>query len=559
MSVKHVRPSESNSDMRHENLRILKCKDQQFKSDFLFSGQNSAFAGLVLSEEGMHDDGSLNVCNECSRFLMRDKIPPFSLANGLYRGQLPAEFADLTWVEEMACCVYRTTAHVVRLFNSSDPKNPRVFHGNVSAHPMNIIDTAEVLPRTPHDLLKCISIVFIGPYMLKSECLKKIFSVRKFKIIRFLRYLKHVACNPLYQSITISGPNADLFPVDGPIPNVDGSVIHDATSDPGHVFHEESAGLDNHPADDLAQDGEGDSGEPIVFLENVGIMDPETVDVKSSSATAAALRSIFMKSSDGPDVIFRHGSTFIPEYHNPALFPGMFPMLFPYGCGGFEQERDPPISFERQANYFLDICDRSFRKHHLFLFVVLNMMQRRSAHLHTFLLVKRDRFSSVAKTISTLDADMIQRVADRLEKEKFIENPSDEEKQVQALLRETQAISGKVPGSSAYKIGCRSEIRAFMGYFGMPVLFFTCNPNAVHSPLFQVIYGDKSVDLSTRFPTLVSYNERALRLAEDPVAAADFFEFSFKCIFEYLFGWDFVRSCSKRAGGICQDGGGGDG
>jgi hypothetical protein len=59
----------------------------------------------------------------------------------------------------------------------------------------------------------------------------------------------------------------------------------------------------------------------------------------------------------------------------------------------------------------------------------------------------------------------------------------------------------------------------------------TINPNASHSPLFQVLYGDESVDLLDQFPEIVSPRERAIRLACDPVAGADFFELSIECIF----------------------------
>jgi len=41
-----------------------------------------------------------------------------------------------------------------------------------------------------------------------------------------------------------------------------------------------------------------------------------------------------------------------------------------------------------------------------------------------------------------------------------------------------------------------------------------------------------------------------LRLAQDPVAAADFFEFCIKMLFEHLFGWDFEDHCPKIEGGI---------
>src|SRR5260370_17685205 len=83
-----------------------------------------------------------------------------------------------------------------------------------------------------------------------------------------------------------------------------------------------------------------------------------------------------------------------------------------------------------------------------------------------------------------------------------------------------------------------------MGYFGLPHIFMTINPNAGHSPLFQQMYGDETVDLSERFPNLVNSRECAIHLASDPVAGADFFQFSLDWIFQDLFGWDYSKDVS---------------
>jgi len=45
------------------------------------------------------------------------------------------------------------------------------------------------------------------------------------------------------------------------------------------------------------------------------------------------------------------------------------------------------------------------------------------------------------------------------------------------------------------------------------------------------MFGDKTIDLSSRFPKVISGRERALQLAKDPVAVADFFEFCVKSLF----------------------------
>ena len=81
-------------------------------------------------------------------------------------------------------------------------------------------------------------------------------------------------------------------------------------------------------------------------------------------------------------------------------------------------------------------------------------------------------------------------------------------------------------------------------------IFLTLNPSAAHSPILQVMFGDSEVDLSSRFPKLKSASVRALRLAQDPVAAADFYDFSVRCFFQHLLGWDFEKGCSNDVGGL---------
>ena len=98
------------------------------------------------------DDQStlLNICQDCYNSLSINKLPHFTLADHFYCGVLPEEFQDLTWVEEMVCAIYRT--YVTRLYESSDSKDPFVYHGNTCAHEMNIVSTVSVLPHTIGDI-----------------------------------------------------------------------------------------------------------------------------------------------------------------------------------------------------------------------------------------------------------------------------------------------------------------------------------------------------------------------------------------------------------------------
>ena len=105
-----------------------------------------------------------------------------SLANYFYRGLLPDEFADLTWVEEMVCAKYRNTAHVTQIFGSSNVCHPKVFHGNMCAHEMNLLSTASVLPQTVADINDMLMIVFVGAGKFDPNCLHQMFTVRRKKI-----------------------------------------------------------------------------------------------------------------------------------------------------------------------------------------------------------------------------------------------------------------------------------------------------------------------------------------------------------------------------------------
>ncbi|KIO27741.1 hypothetical protein M407DRAFT_72777, partial [Tulasnella calospora MUT 4182] len=165
------------------------------------------------------------LCEECDAALGKGQMPRFALANELYRGVLPQDLTDLTWVEEMVCSIYRTTAHVTRLYQSTNPSDPLVFHGNTCAHDMNVISTATVLPRTPTDIVGQLSVIFVGPWKLKPQALKAVFRIRKAKVWRFLIWLKQN--NVLYRNLPLSTDNLNLYSDDDIPVGLDETIIVD--------------------------------------------------------------------------------------------------------------------------------------------------------------------------------------------------------------------------------------------------------------------------------------------------------------------------------------------
>ncbi|KIO24584.1 hypothetical protein M407DRAFT_49408, partial [Tulasnella calospora MUT 4182] len=167
----------------------------------------------------------LYLCEDCRGSLSPRKVPRFALANRLFRGMLPDRFQDLTWVEEMVCSIYRTTVHVTRLYQSLNPADPLVFHGNTCAHDMNILSTATVLPRTPSDILGQLSVVFVGPGPLNETALKSVFRNRKSKVWDFLLWLKEN--NLLCKDRLLSFDQLDLYEEGGCISGLEDATIVD--------------------------------------------------------------------------------------------------------------------------------------------------------------------------------------------------------------------------------------------------------------------------------------------------------------------------------------------
>ena len=545
---------------------------------FLFS--LPALDNLMLSSRGVHVDhttglATVNICHECEHNLMPargashpPRLPGTSLKNHLYIGDLPEDLQDVTWLEEQVCAIHRSTAFVYRLYHSESPLNPFEAKGNSCAFPQDVISTATVLPRTPADINGALSVVFTGPKpVVSAKTLQKVFRIRKAVVLRLLSWLQ--SNNALYRDVPIDQNHLAMYPEDDALPGLAERVVVNQSDCSEKLFEEETAGFEPHPAS-TADGGIGysvSSHEPAtnphdIFIENMGVYDANSVRIPAAQTKAAAIRNMATNKKNArkratprnahvPDLAIPRGAVPLPEYSNPHLFPGMFPTLFPLGTGGFDDATRPvPLGFRTQVEYYMDTADRRFRRHRTFLFVALNVWQRRQAHLFTALTVRRSKFDTIAPKLNATTPEALERVAHHVESGKPLNALNDEDRTVLSLLDEVSSVSSNIPGSAAAKLKMRHEIRGYMNHFGAPHIYLTLNPNTKHSPLFHAMYGDEAVNLAMRFPEMVSSTERAVRVANDPVAGADFFSLSVECFLRDLLGWDSSTATSKDAGGL---------
>ncbi|SJL16801.1 uncharacterized protein ARMOST_20330 [Armillaria ostoyae] len=75
--------------------------------------------GLMIDMHGVEsiNNGScmLSVCLQCLKDIKQDVVPKFSLANGLYLGDIPTELSDLTIIEESMIALCRSKCYIFQL------------------------------------------------------------------------------------------------------------------------------------------------------------------------------------------------------------------------------------------------------------------------------------------------------------------------------------------------------------------------------------------------------------------------------------------------------------
>ncbi|KAE8250676.1 hypothetical protein A4X13_0g4500 [Tilletia indica] len=543
------------ADDLSEGLPLLEIVDEHVlaRRDEHLSFEHPTLAGLALDKAGVHiqgDSASLDICQECHTSLTASppKLPALSLANGNIRGWLPSHLQDCTWLEERLCAKYLASAYIIRLYDVTTPgapeARPRVMKGHSCAFPLNTVSTAVKLPWAFSDAGPLLSCLVIGPRPPRQQDLRNVFKVRRQNVLDLLTFLR--ANFHDYPQFPIDENALNQLPEDDVPELLMRFVVHQQQGDVPSLFEAETAGLETHPGMSATADLEASEGR--TFLEHHGLVDLNGISVPGHARLASGLANA--TGFNHPDLLIKHGTDFIRDYDNPSLFPGMFPTLFPWGVGGFEQQRPVSLAFKRQASHLLNLADPAFRRHWAYVFVVANIRHRRLVHLGSRLACKARDFDEVSRALQELDLQTVRNVASHLGDGGSMRTLSTEEANVQRLLKKCELVSVRVPGSKAAMNLARAEIRSYIGEHGIFQLFLTLNPSPLHSPVFQVFFGDTGVNLNIPVPMDLSAHERSVRVADDPIAASDYFHFHVHAVFKYLFGWDFERKESTPQGGL---------
>ncbi|KIM73506.1 hypothetical protein PILCRDRAFT_81072, partial [Piloderma croceum F 1598] len=240
----------------------------------------------------------------------------------------------------------RAKSCIVQLKEENDTAansiNQRGFKGHIIIYPQRPERVTSVLPPTIEDVITPICVIFVGSSPPTAEWLQekaKPLSVRREKVRDALIWLK--SHNTLYKNITIDHTRLDNLPSDAILPfHIQHVLPNDAQESLTSRY-------------DAATALETGFTEPQVNtqipFQNVVITDING-RAPPNELRAAAVRHI--KKKGGAYVQIPHDPEPVNEFANPRLFPSMYPTLFPYGIGGFEdKQRISNISFKRQVKY----------------------------------------------------------------------------------------------------------------------------------------------------------------------------------------------------------------
>ncbi|KAJ3565934.1 hypothetical protein NP233_g7319 [Leucocoprinus birnbaumii] len=551
-----------NTDLTHYRLINVPNRD-------LLRPQNPhnahvLFLGALFHRPAIKPGDSGLICIDCLRYLKRNKIPPLSLANDVFLGEVPFELRLLSLAEKILIAKYYPAAYVIKLY----PRDPRArawdhrlftngLKGNVASYPLNPRDVAayiapSVLPPSPHILSSTICVTFIGPNGRPERFFPDTVYVRRNRVRDALVWLK--ANNPLYHDIIISEENLSQLPENG----VPDDVRYGAhlSNDMSLLGREQDTYVpDDQNPDSFAVPGvedltDSEIDEPVGHIEPlvVPLQPSSAIDATGSHLTERAVSSSALANtaSTSEHLNVHRGSTFINEY--PRLNPesgerssgtpedanhllGTFPWLFPYGLGGFEVERRVNVTYERHAQWALMYDDGRFQRDHYFSPLVFGVIRKRQVARAASIEMSRTDYSRNLNIIAQLTPeDFTLASAEEARFESF-SNPA-----MRALRQSMTTASGKVVYTDASIKQVRSVVWGTVVECGPPTIWFTLNPSDLHNPVAQVFVG-QDIDLDD-FNSAFGPNstERAINVAQDPAGAALFCHHLFKAVLECLFG-----------------------
>lgn len=284
-----------------------------------------------------------------------------------------------------------------------------------------------------------------------------------------------------------------------------------------------------------------DIGE-VIPLHHVGVTDSDAVTTSIAEMSSEAFRALM---NDGKYVV-RRGSRPLHDFNDKDTLMQSHPCLFPYGRGGFVEDGESGVTFERRGQYFMRYADGRFRRHRSFIFEVFSVMQKRQIWRGAAARMKSADFIALAPSLLGITNDDMKKAA-KEEEERLPISDS----RIRKLRAAVKSSGVAVMGSNQSRTNLRMEIWATIAEKGAPFIWATVNPNDIHDPIVQFITGE-DINLDEFQPSSANDHPsaRIRNVASDPYAAAKFFRTVVNSILVNLVGIEVVRRQVSSRNGI---------
>ena len=458
-------------------------------------------------------DNCEHICHTCQHYFKKNKIPPESLANSFWIGSTPSPLQNLTFAEKMLISRIRHNKCLVRV---SSGRAKMVANVIMFSNPT--VKVYRALPPSRRDISEILAFVFQGPIQPTDTDIKRTpMLVRRNAVKDALEWLKlnHID----YEDLLISSENLNDYPLAGVPVNIEYS---ESDPDSGNKIASAMSVYDNE-----IEDGTTDG--PCPFTVH-GLIGPEFENMSMERLKARALQHL---SEKGSTLGISHDSKPQSMYDNPQAYPQMFPWLFPYGLGGIGQKcHFAKISEITQKRNLLMYHDKRFQTDFYFPMIAFNHEQLKAGVTGSFLLAKRKMWPNISSRLKTLNRDVLKHISDKLSDGAHFTPNTTEEKKCFQLLNDLDHVGGFVKGSITSKKHMRNEIWSMISQLGAPSWFITLSPADSRHPIC-LYYADKNIEFK---PDLRSANERNLLVAQNPVAAARFFDLIVRMFIKHVLG-----------------------
>ena len=167
--------------------------------------------------------------------------------------------------------------------------------------------------------------------------------------------------------------------------------------------------------------------------------------------------------------------------------------------------------------------------------------------LRVGLKAKRQNFISLAKQFAEVSSEAIHTVTERVANGDKLTANMAEERRVLELMKQVNAVSSYVQGSSASKAVQRSELKALMIDQGLPSFYLTINPSDVHNPIVRFLAGSE-IDVDTVLPSDYDNFAQSMLVSKNPFATVRFFNLYMQAFIRAILGYD--SKGRDPAGGI---------